>query len=119
MARNAYQDSMYQIFQASLLDKENTAKTSYRDIVDADGENKQNVCILELFDPKGKLIFCVSHIRNSDIYNVEMPDYKLNLSDEQKEALYNMMQNREKLINAEKIRKSKKYRFAPKERVYG
>lgn len=116
MAKNAYQDSMYQIFLNSLLDKENTAKTSYRDIVDADGKSKQNVCVLELFDQNQKLIFQVCHIRNTDIYTVEMPDYKIKLSDEQKESLYNMMQNRDKLLNVEKIRKSKKYRFLPKTR---
>ena len=116
MAKNAYQDSMYQMFVSDLLDNKNKAKTSYRDVIDKDSGNKQNICVLELFDEKEKLIFRVSHIRNSDIYNVEMPDYKLKLSDEQKEALYNMMQNRDKLLNVEKQRKSKKYRFAPKNR---
>ena len=116
MAKNAYQDSMYHMFVNDLLTEKNKSKTYYRDIVDEDSKSKQNICILELFNEKEKLIFRVSHIRNSNVYNVEVPDYKLKLSDEQKESLYNMMQNRDKLLNAEKIRKSKKYRFAPKEK---
>ena len=112
MAKKDYEDSMFQILQNNLNDLNNKVNVYYRDVV-LDDETTQNVCFVELLDPKGDWLFRVSHPRNSDVYSIEVPDYKVKFSDKQKEYLYNFAQNRDKLLLAEKQRKSKKYRYNP------